>query len=124
MTFDVIGEIGFGRKFGLLDDGKGHPVVQWLEDITNLGMLKLVFGQFLTPKIFRRLKRSEDALIEFAREAIEIRRSQGNSARVDTLQRLLEAVDPETGARLSDEQLISEAIIQLYVVSTIQLFMD
>jgi cytochrome P450 len=39
MTFDVIGEIGFGRKFGLLDEGKEHPVVQWLEDITSLGML-------------------------------------------------------------------------------------
>jgi cytochrome P450 len=113
MAFDVIGEIGFGRKFGMLDEGKEHPVVKWLEDIGNLGVMKLFFSQFLAPKIFRRLKRSEDALIEFAREAIEIRRSQGNGARVDTLQRLLEAVDPETGARLSDKQLISEAILQL-----------
>jgi benzoate 4-monooxygenase len=40
MAFDVIGEIAFGRKFGLLDEGKeDHPVVKWLDDITHLGMV-------------------------------------------------------------------------------------
>jgi hypothetical protein len=28
--------IGFGRRFNLLSEDKPHPIMQWMDDMTNL----------------------------------------------------------------------------------------
>ncbi|RKP06476.1 cytochrome P450 [Thamnocephalis sphaerospora] len=86
MTLDVIGAISFGRSFGL-QEGSGSDIPQWIEHVMSICML-------------------------FTRDVINTRRADSGQYN-DVLQRLIDAVDEETGDRLSDEQLISESILQL-----------
>ncbi|RKP04625.1 cytochrome P450 [Thamnocephalis sphaerospora] len=112
MTFDVIGEIAFGRSFAMLETGTVHPIIEWIDDTTSLSV-KHILGPLFMPFMFRKKTESLHQLISFARDAVRTRREQKNTARQDTLQRLLEAVDEETGDRLTEDQLISEAIVQM-----------
>ncbi|KAI8058625.1 cytochrome P450 [Syncephalis plumigaleata] len=120
---DVIGEVAFGGSFHTLKaDGNdtAHPVFRWINDMTYLGMLKNVFGRLCHPWIMPKYFESERLLIEFARSIVCERMNSmkdeqaTDSTRVkDVLQRLIEAVDPETGNRLDIDQIIAESIVQL-----------
>ncbi|KAI9599533.1 cytochrome P450 [Syncephalis fuscata] len=112
MTFDIIGEVGFGKTFGLLEEKKEHhPIIQWINSTNSFVLLKIIFGRFFSVKLVPKLERDIKAFDSYAMEAIEKRRQMGDSGRKDTLQQLIEAVDAETGATLSDESIMSEVII-------------
>ncbi|KAI8056658.1 cytochrome P450 [Syncephalis plumigaleata] len=112
MTFDVIGEIGFGKSFDLLsDDKEQHPIMQWMTMAGHDGMMKVLLGPLYHPVLFPNNVHSLDSLLKFARETIKKRRDNGDVGRNDTLQKMIDAVDEETGATMSEEQLVAQSIM-------------
>ncbi|RKP06407.1 cytochrome P450 [Thamnocephalis sphaerospora] len=119
MTLDVIGEVSFGKSFGALSKKQGENgtnILHWIDDTAALGLLKYGLGSLCQPWLMPGLFNSERRLVEFARNAIQRRRSieAGQDGRPrDVLQRLLDAEDSETGEKLTDDQLIAESMVQL-----------
>ncbi|KAI9599258.1 cytochrome P450 [Syncephalis fuscata] len=112
MTFDTIGEVGFGKSFGLLEEKQErHPIIDWMGNRILFAVTRAVFGRFFISDLFPSLKRDIKALDDYAVEAIEKRRQMGDSGRKDTLQQLIEAFDAETGTRLSTENIMAEVIL-------------
>ncbi|RKP22392.1 hypothetical protein SYNPS1DRAFT_25883 [Syncephalis pseudoplumigaleata] len=71
MTFDIIGEVGFGKSFGLLDEKDGaHDIVHWIDDAFNLGIRKLIYGKLYHPMFFGKLVKSEQELIKASSHAV------------------------------------------------------
>ncbi|KAI9597789.1 cytochrome P450 [Syncephalis fuscata] len=123
-TLDVIGEISFGGTFNALNSkpGEQHPVIEWVSDVTYLGLMKDSLGPLCNSFFFPRFYKSEKLLLDFARSIIENRIKENikesgeevkNGYIKDVLQRLLESEDSETGEKFDIKQLISESIVQL-----------
>ncbi|KAI9597087.1 cytochrome P450 [Syncephalis fuscata] len=110
MTFDVMGEIMFGKAFGLLQDDS-HPILDWIHDTLMLGIYKTALGSISNTSLFNKNRESEKKLIDFALESVQ-RRQQGSS-RADSLQRLLDAYDEETNHKLEDRQIATELVLQI-----------
>ncbi|KAI9594288.1 cytochrome P450 [Syncephalis fuscata] len=103
MTFDVIGRVAFGKSFELTQSReKQHPIIDWMETAGSLGIKKLLLGAAYHPIFFRN---------EFATKVVEQRRKEGANGRNDSLQQLIEAVDEETGARMTDANIISQSMM-------------
>ncbi|KAI9597819.1 cytochrome P450 [Syncephalis fuscata] len=123
-ALDVIGEISFGGTFNALNSkpGKQHSVIEWVSDVTYLGIMKDSLGPLCNSFFFPRFYKSEKLLLDFARSIIENRIKENikesgeevkNGYIKDVLQRLLESEDSETGEKFDIKQLISESIVQL-----------
>ncbi|RKP05869.1 cytochrome P450, partial [Thamnocephalis sphaerospora] len=115
MTFDAIGEIAFGKSFNLLEE-EDHPLLGWMHSTLMLGiyvriLYAYVFGQTAAPIIFPKHVAAERSLVDFTVEAI--RRRRNDRSRTDALQKLLDAEDEDTGARLRENDLATETIVQL-----------
>ncbi|RKP07804.1 cytochrome P450 [Thamnocephalis sphaerospora] len=110
MAFDLTGEISMGQSFGILDQQE-HPIIHWIEDVTVLCVIRFVIGRLCQPWLLPGFFKSQQSVVDFARSAI-ISRKTSSTSRADVLQRLMDATDPETGARLSEDQLIAESIVQ------------
>jgi cytochrome P450 len=110
MTFDVMGEIMLGKPFGLLKEGE-HPVLDWIQGTLMGGIYKTTIGPLLTKIFFPDTIECENRMNEFARAAI--RKRQATTGRPDSLQKLIDARDEETGARLSEDEIAAEAILQM-----------
>ncbi|KAI9591067.1 cytochrome P450 [Syncephalis fuscata] len=114
---DVIGEIGFGKSFDLLlsthQHQHQHPIMEWMEKSTGLGVKvgKTNTWPTIHPSFFADKVKAQKSLLDFAAQAVTERRKLGNSDRKDTLQQLIDAVDEETGAKMSDKDLVAEAIL-------------
>ncbi|RKP25029.1 cytochrome P450 [Syncephalis pseudoplumigaleata] len=114
MTFDVTGETVFGRSFGLTKEGS-HPILQWMADFSRMSMLRVLLPllyRVQLPWLFGRLYESEKKLYAFTKTALEQRKLVA-SPRRDALQQLIEATDDETGARLTDDEMIPEMLVQM-----------
>ncbi|KAI8050243.1 cytochrome P450 [Syncephalis plumigaleata] len=112
MTFDITGEVSFGKTFGLLEENQEcHPIIEWINDRMAYNSWRYVLGYMFASFMFPKLTNSVEALDNYARAAIHKRRMTGSNERKDTLQQLIEAVDEETGATMSDEGIKSEAIL-------------
>ncbi|KAI9592850.1 cytochrome P450 [Syncephalis fuscata] len=124
-TLDTIGAIAFGESFNTLHTKPGekpHPIIHWISHIGFLGFLKNTLGVLCNRWIFPKYFKSERQIIEFTRNAIfkRIARAEedekngvANENNNDVLIRLINSEDPETGERLSVNQIVSESIIQL-----------
>ncbi|KAI8049278.1 cytochrome P450 [Syncephalis plumigaleata] len=111
MTLDTIGEVSFGKSFGLLSEKQEHhPIFDWINSRFAVGVQRVMLGRIHIPFLSSKWQRDINAFDNYVLEAIEKRRASQSDARRDTLQQLMEAVDEETGATLSDSDLITEAI--------------
>ncbi|KAI8056259.1 cytochrome P450 [Syncephalis plumigaleata] len=118
MTFDVIGEVAFGKTFDLLiNTEEHHPIIEWLDATTDLGVKKHLLGSLFHPIFFPSLVKSSEKLLSFAKKSLDDRRAIINCDRMDTLQQMITSVDVETGATMSDQDIISN-IILLMVAGT------
>jgi cytochrome P450 len=113
MTFDIIGEIGFGKTFGMLETGELHPILDWINAISAYGVAKYSLGKLFIPYLFKNMYAKVEKLRQFAYDAVQKRKAQPNTDRRDTLQRLLDAVDEETGESMPERTLIAEAVLQI-----------
>ncbi|KAI8049183.1 cytochrome P450 [Syncephalis plumigaleata] len=105
-TLDVISAVSFGGSFNTLVEKPGekpHPIIHWINDVGLLCFTRYSIGPLCNRWIFPGYFRSEEAIVEFTRNAIL----------KHVLLRLIESEDPETGEKLNIEQLIAESVVQL-----------
>ncbi|RKP05464.1 cytochrome P450 [Thamnocephalis sphaerospora] len=117
MTFNVIGDIVFGRNFGLLKDGTSSDnMITWMNGMRILHArvcaqrtgVQLYAICMLTSSITRPDACSWSA----SKQAIRIRRSTENP-RADSLQRYLTAMEEEKVERMTDAEIAGDMLMQL-----------
>jgi benzoate 4-monooxygenase len=120
---DLMGELALGDNFAVLRHGEPARYSKLVEESQRYGNMCsfLPFGK-ASPKILsyvplpsvQRLWRARLEYLEYTRVALEHRYTRGESIvdgkkpREDILQRFIEAVDPETGDKLSFAELRAE----------------
>ncbi|KAJ1839239.1 hypothetical protein LPJ73_006828, partial [Coemansia sp. RSA 2703] len=123
LAFDVIGELGYGRSFGLLASGCTRPT----DNVHRMMELAVLQGCFPLLRRFtwpvRRHVAARAELIALAEAAARRRRQQNttegakraaaSAADADILQHLLDARDPATGAPLDGASLVAELVMLL-----------
>ncbi|KAK9693060.1 hypothetical protein K7432_014081, partial [Basidiobolus ranarum] len=114
MAFDIVGELAFGKSFQLIKN-KDHPIVGWLKDAQTRVTLRIMFPilKYLEPpvSIFKRGKDADTRIREFGLNAQRERKKMDISRR-DILQLMSDASDPETGEKLTEQDLLSESMTQ------------
>ncbi|KAJ1929480.1 hypothetical protein EC988_010100, partial [Linderina pennispora] len=117
MSYDVIGELGFGQSFGILATGDTRIIDMFQE------LIRLKNVRSLTPFashmrwMFVRLNRAINALYGLAHDTVTRRKQYidefGSPPRTDVLQKLIDARDPTTGEKLDIHSLCSEILLLL-----------
>ncbi|ORX68650.1 cytochrome P450 [Linderina pennispora] len=117
MGFDVIGAVGFGQNFNILQTGNTE-VIDNMQSMMHLKSIITVLP-FVNrvPWLFPKLKKSAQSLLDFIGGAIRMRRqlieTTGAPPRVDILQKMIDASDPATGQILDGDNLVSEVGLML-----------
>ena len=114
-----IGEFAFGESFGFLD--REEDYMNLISAVDSRGEVLNALGHL--PRIFRYLvlhlsqdsfwtrgKRGAQALAVLGVKSYFKRRDQRNESRNDILYFLLKAKDPDTGAPLTEKEIIAESI--------------
>ncbi|KAI8321113.1 putative cytochrome P450 monooxygenase [Martensiomyces pterosporus] len=120
-AFDVISTLMYGQRFNSLGDFKiSH--VRWIEAFTTLGLLKFAMpfvsrfpGSLLVQGLIGRVRdftRFTDGATERRRKLLH-EMKEGEDRPNDILQALIDAEDPETGARLTATEMTSESTLML-----------
>ncbi|KAI9298337.1 cytochrome P450 [Neoconidiobolus thromboides FSU 785] len=104
-SFDVIGDVAYGRSFDMIKNGY-HPVIGWIKDFFSKVILVGVFP-FLKKFKFGSLTQ----LYKFSYEAVK--NAKESPDRVTVLSTLITASDPDTGKTLSEKEIVEESIVQL-----------
>ncbi|KAI9594634.1 cytochrome P450 [Syncephalis fuscata] len=117
MNFDIMGEIGFGEAFGLVEGKESLPIVQWMQSKMRYGTLRYILGKLFFPSMHPKLVQDSEAMDNYTLKVIKKRREAPITGRQDILQRLLDSFDKETGATLSDQSIRAE-IISLMIAGT------
>jgi cytochrome P450 len=113
LTFDVMGELCFGKTFGMLTDPAQRFVTDLIGKATHnhyicgnyLPIRNLGLGRLLFPTIARDRWR----FIEHSRACANERMAMEHSAKKDFFYYLLNAKDPESGKGFSTKELWGEA---------------
>ncbi|KAI9294290.1 cytochrome P450 [Neoconidiobolus thromboides FSU 785] len=106
LTLDIIGELAFGRSFNMIDNGF-HPVLGWIKDYLFYSALRGSLT-FLRSYVDSGTKH----LYEFAYESIDSAKTHKN--RNTILESFLNAVDPETGVKLTSKEVAEESMLQIF----------
>ncbi|KAI1803997.1 putative cytochrome P450 [Daldinia bambusicola] len=116
-VFDILGDVAFGRSF----NAQISEVAPEIPAINDHILLSCLLGTFPFRSFFkriipmlpipwlRRLMESRGKLKETCGDCVRNKRQQSCTGRSDLMQHLLDAKDPETGAKLTDEEVNSEA---------------
>jgi benzoate 4-monooxygenase len=134
LAFDIIGDLAFGKPFGMLERGQDITKIQKVPggpisytaavEVLNrrgevsgtLGCLPHLkpYAKYLPDPFFSKGMAAIENLagIAVARVSARLDGQQGGSERVDLLARLMEGQD-ETGAKLGRDELTAEALTQL-----------
>jgi len=126
-TMDLMGELALGKTFGVLEAGRPARYAALVEQSQRFGNLSglLPFGRWnvrvlswVPVPYVQRLWRARVEYLEYARRALvgrfqddprqERLGSSNSKPRQDIMQRFIEAVDPETGARMGFDELRAE----------------
>ena len=119
-VLDILGEVAFGHPFDA-QTRCGSPHIPAIEDHLLLSgvigelpfqWLNKLLAQYSPIPWMRRLVKSRNALKLTCAECVGEEISQSH-ARADLLQSLVHAKDPATGARLTEEEINSEAFAML-----------
>ncbi|ORX73125.1 cytochrome P450 [Linderina pennispora] len=115
IAIDVIGALGFGHSFGILQSGNAE-IISWINDALKMSSIRSSYP--ITkhiPWMFKKYKRGEQQLISFVKSTVAERRKliqeTGKPPREDILQRFIEAVDPATGQKITEDELHTEIIL-------------
>ncbi|KAI9596188.1 cytochrome P450 [Syncephalis fuscata] len=112
LAFEIIGEVSFGKSLELFEEKKTlHPIMKWINGATTYSALKMLLGPLFRPSYFPESTQCVEDLSIFSKQAIEKRRKYGGHRRKDSLQKLIDAVDEETGATMSDQDLVAQSIM-------------
>jgi cytochrome P450/NADPH-cytochrome P450 reductase len=113
LTLDTISLTGFGYRFNSFDSPELHPFLQAMGGALTEAMLR---NQQLP--LVNRLRRRQEAAYRrdittmqaLVDDVIRQRRAEGGSGAKDLLGLMLQAADPQTGARLSDENIRNQVL--------------
>ncbi len=113
LTLETIARTGFGHDFGSFERDRPHPfVTAMVGTLTYAQRLNSVPAP-LTPLLLRRASRRNAAdiarLNRIVDEVVRVRRTEGPGGG-DLLDRMLETAHPETGERLSAENVRRQVI--------------
>ncbi|MFC7587089.1 cytochrome P450 [Nonomuraea antimicrobica] len=113
LTLDTISLTGFGYRFNSFDSPELHPFLQAMGGALTEAMLRNQQLPFVTKlkkrheETYRRDIATMQALVD---EVIKRRRAEGGGGAKDLLGLMLEASDPQSGARLSDENIRNQVL--------------
>lgn len=123
-VLDVLGELAFSRSF----NSQVEQNVDKLPPINDHVYLSCMLGQLpeLLPYLkkiaehspipwFQRLFAARKRLVDLTADCVRTRLSTTDHDRKDLLTCLINAVDPETGARLTELDINTEAFAMMYV---------
>ncbi|WP_433442691.1 cytochrome P450 [Nonomuraea sp. CA-141351] len=113
LTLDTISLTGFGYRFHSFDSPELHPFLRAMGGALTEAMLRNQQLPFVT-----KLKRGHEeayrrdiaTMQELVDDVIRQRRAEGVSGSKDLLGLMLEASDPQSGARLSDENIRNQVL--------------
>ncbi|KAJ9058870.1 hypothetical protein DSO57_1007808 [Entomophthora muscae] len=105
LTLDLIGVLGFGQSFNTLTDGP-HDIEAWLFRSFIRSLVEITF-----PLLKHLINPPKDKLQRFTQSAIDNVRSNPNQPSI--MASLIAARDPESGDKLTDKELIEEALLQI-----------
>lgn len=111
LTMEIVARTLFSSDLGKSFEELGKAVGILIENLGRLSVVDMLglpewMPRFRDPAV----KRSLATLEEMIYRIIEQRRGEGEGAREDLLQMLLDARDPETGEGMSDRQLRDEVL--------------
>lgn len=111
LTMEIVARTLFSSDLGRSFDDLGRAVSILIENLGKLSVIDLLglpewMPRFRDPAVKDALALLDDMIFRI----IEQRRTEGEGAREDLLQMLLDARDPETGEGMSDRQLRDEVI--------------
>lgn len=121
-VLDILGEVAFSRPFNAQVRGEAEQIPAINDHI----LLACVIGELPFQDIskalarwspvpwMRRLVQSRNRLKAICSECVRYKVTHPSDRR-DLLQSLVEAVDPETGSKLIEQEINSEAFAMLYV---------
>ncbi|KAJ2484691.1 hypothetical protein EV174_002236 [Coemansia sp. RSA 2320] len=117
MGYDIIGALGFGQSFNVLSQGDDR-VTDAIHSLLILKILKGIVPFFPRMRwMFKSLNAARSFVFNTGIEMIKKRRDEikatGKPPRIDILQKLLDASDPETGEVLDESSLLAEIFVLL-----------
>ncbi|MPY57593.1 cytochrome P450 [Streptomyces spongiae] len=115
LTLETIARTGFGHDFGSFERARPHPFVTAMVGTLSYAQRRNQVPEPLAPLLLRRAARLNEADMAYLNrtvdEVVEARRSSGKGdGNGDLLDRMLETAHPETGERLSPENVRRQVI--------------
>lgn len=119
-VLDILGEVAFGKPFGVQEKGVSEELHAINDHLLLAGVIgELTFQNFwkalsrISPVPWmRKLMKSRNELKAVCSDCVEYKMKE-SSDRPDLLKNLVEAVDPHSGARLTKQEINSEAFAVL-----------
>ncbi|MEU1018246.1 cytochrome P450 [Streptomyces sp. NPDC005898] len=115
LTLETIARTGFGHDFGSFERSAPHPFVTAMVGTLSFAQRRNVVPPLLTPLLLRGAGRRDDADTAYLNRTVDAvvaarRTASGAGGHGDLLDRMLEVAHPETGERLSSENIRRQVI--------------
>ncbi|MEW2393824.1 cytochrome P450 [Streptomyces venezuelae] len=117
LTLETIARTGFGHDFGSFERSAPHPFVSAMVGTLSYAQRRNVVPPLLTPLVLRGADRRNDADMAYLNRTVDAviaaRRAGGGSeagGSGDLLDRMLQVAHPETGERLTPENIRRQVI--------------
>ncbi|BBC38819.1 Unspecific monooxygenase [Streptomyces graminofaciens] len=113
LTLETIARTGFGHDFGSFERARPHPFVSAMVGTLTFAQQRNTVPDPLAPLLLRRATRRNDADMAYLNETVDgvVRARQASGGGDgDLLDRMLETAHPETGERLSPENVRRQVI--------------
>jgi unspecific monooxygenase len=112
LTLETIARTGFGHDFGSFERTRPHPFVTAMVGTLTFAQRRNVVPEPLAPLLLRKAGRRNDADMAHLNHTVDevIRARRASSGDGDLLDRMLETEHPETGERLSPENVRRQVI--------------
>ncbi|MFI6380777.1 cytochrome P450 [Streptomyces sp. NPDC050658] len=114
LTLETISRTGFGHDFGSFERSRPHPFVTAMVGTLSYAQRRNVVPPALAPLVLRRASRRNAADMAYLNRTVDdvvaARRAAPGQGTGDLLDRMLEVAHPETGERLSAENIRRQVI--------------
>ncbi|MFI5683382.1 cytochrome P450 [Streptomyces sp. NPDC051636] len=112
LTLETIARTGFGHDFGSFERGRPHPFVAAMVGTLSHAQRLNIVPAPLTPLLLRGASRRNAADIALLNRTVDdlVRARRGTGGQGDLLDRMLATAHPETGERLSPENVRYQVI--------------
>ncbi|MER5899556.1 cytochrome P450 [Streptomyces mirabilis] len=112
LTLETIARTGFGHDFGSFERSRPHPFVTAMVGTLTYAQRLNVLPAPLAPVLLRGATRRNEAHVAYLNQTVDavVAARQHSSGEGDLLDRMLETAHPETGERLTPENIRRQVI--------------